>query len=141
MDLDRDWETPEVDMWIHPALRIQVLSSFYLMGDDRIKPQYHISFTRYFVQELCRPGKEELNFVVGSFLEIGQWWEEDNHFPGNARHIWIPILERDQYECECKNEMVITTTDGYKFSYDGSYDIAEAEFWLRNRLSLIGSET
>ena len=44
-------------------------------------------------------------------------WEIDNHHPGNAQHLWIPIDPARRVDCECKSdETIIVEPDGYTWT-------------------------
>lgn len=44
-------------------------------------------------------------------------FDEDNHHPGAARHLFCPLEERYRNACECKTkEIVITEPDGYRWT-------------------------
>lgn len=48
-------------------------------------------------------------------------FDEDNHHPGIARHLWCPVDEQYRHACECKlTEELIVDDDGYEWTNDTS---------------------
>ena len=62
-----------------------------------------------------RPSDEDFARVRRAFdMEDA---EEDNHFPGVARHLFLTVDVARRVECECKaEETVVTEPDGYRWS-------------------------
>jgi hypothetical protein len=64
-----------------------------------------------------RATADEVRHVVATFAMPA--WDEDNHHPGVARHLWCPHDEAARLACECKvNERLITESDGYQWTTD-----------------------
>jgi hypothetical protein len=99
---------------------IQVISSYVdaqLPGqpDGMTGPQWHLSVTVRDGRSLRRPTDIEMRRAIDAFGMPA--WEEDNHHPGAARHLWCPRDERYRTACECKlTETVIVEADGYEWT-------------------------
>jgi hypothetical protein len=62
-----------------------------------------------------RPNDEQIRRVVEAFAMPA--FDEDNHHPGLARHLFCPLEEQYREACECKaREVVITEPDGYRWT-------------------------
>jgi hypothetical protein len=74
-------------------------------------PQWHLSVS----ERRQRPSADTIRRVRRDFAM--QRAEEDNHHPGIARHLWLPIEIRHRVDCECKtDEKVIVDPDGYTWT-------------------------
>jgi hypothetical protein len=74
-------------------------------------PQWHVSVSK----GGKRPKDKELRAALRAFGMVGA--EEDNHHPGVARHLWLPVDPSRRVDCECKEEeALITEPDGYKWT-------------------------
>lgn len=115
--------------YTHKEHRIQVISEcggYISDADGRTSFQYHFSIAGMGNGRPVRPTPDQYAFALAAFLPSIDgnpvWWEEDNHHPGNARHIFVPTFKRDQRPCFCKDNEIITDPDGYTYSYEGNYD-------------------
>lgn len=62
-----------------------------------------------------RPGDADVARVVEAFAMPA--FDEDNHHPGLARHLWCPVEEQYRNACECKlTEVIVTDVDGYRWT-------------------------
>lgn len=104
--------------------RLRVLSALGVAetprGTGEIIPQWHVSVARLsggFTPRIERPDDHELHLVRQSFgLMVA---EEDNHHPGDARHLWLPVDDAHRVDCECKtSEVVVVEPDGYTWTND-----------------------
>jgi hypothetical protein len=80
-------------------------------SDDRPVPTWCLSVARHFVgrtnrvQSILdrtqdRPTNAEIAVTCEAF-ELTEW-EEDNHYPGQARHLFIPVDPVLRGMCDCK---------------------------------------
>lgn len=68
----------------------------------------------------CSVTDEDLQRVVEGFAMPA--FDEDNHHPGVARHLWCPIEEQYRSACECKlNEVTITEANGYQWTTEDDH--------------------
>lgn len=97
-------------------LAISDLTQALLPGADGVAgPTWHISVSRRGPN--THPTNDDLRRVIDAFEMPG--FDEDNHFPGVARHLFCPVDERYRGACECKlTETLITDADGYVWSND-----------------------
>lgn len=88
-----------------PAERWLKLGGYYAITSvetvdaENLGPEYHLSVTR------CgwRLDAQEIPEILATFQMEGA--DEDNHFPGRARHFWMPVNESLRgYVCECKKD-------------------------------------
>ena len=80
-------------------------------GQGEAIPQWHVSVS----VDGQRPTDTQLAGVARAFGLVGA--EEDNHHPGNARHLWLPVDPARRVDCECKVEEVVhVEPDGYKWT-------------------------
>lgn len=101
--------------------RLRVLSALALAkapsGDDTIL-QWHLSVSRpprSADGRGRRPDDAELRRVRLAFDLVDA--EEDNHHPGIARHLWLPVDPARRVGCECKaDEVVVVEPDGYAWT-------------------------
>lgn len=103
-------------------IAISDLTEALLPGaDGAAGPTWHVSVSRRGVASTIiggsRPSDDDLRRVIDAFEMPG--FDEDNHFPGVARHLFCPVDERYRGACECKlTETLITEADGYVWSND-----------------------
>lgn len=112
-------------IWQCGPIRVLADTSIYRSEvDGSLNPQHHLSVTTVnpFTLRPERVSDVQFQEVIDAFVPDGAWWEEDNHHPGNARHIFIPLYASHQQKCPCKDEEIVVEEDGYTYSYDGSYD-------------------
>jgi hypothetical protein len=86
-------------------------------GSGDVVPQWHVSLTR----NGKRPHLTDVRAVLRAF-DLREA-EEDNHYPGNARHFWLPVDPRCRVACECKaEEALVVEADGHRWTNptDGS---------------------
>lgn len=97
-------------------LVISTLADMFLPGtnDTKIGPTWHVSVSR----RGQRPTGHDLMRVIAAF-EMPEW-DEDNHHPGVARHLFCPVDPAYRTACECKiTETLITDpADGYRWTTD-----------------------
>lgn len=80
-------------------------------------PQWLISVSlpRPGSKERCNVTDEHLARVVDCFAMPA--YDEDNHHPGIARHLWCPVDPAYQQACECKvTEISIVEPSGYTWT-------------------------
>jgi hypothetical protein len=105
--------------WV-TSFGVQVISSCVdaeLPGTDgQTGPSWHLSVTvNHWRTGLRRPVTNEMWEAIDSFGLPA--WEEDNHHPGAARHLWCPINPAYRGVCECKlTEVTVTEPDGYQWT-------------------------
>lgn len=76
-------------------------------------PQWHLSFSR----AGRRPGDHDLRRVQRAFGLVGLVFDEDNHHPGVARHLWVPVDPAHRVACQCKtDERTVVEPDGYRWT-------------------------
>lgn len=86
-------------------------------------PQWHISVSR----APARSTTDDVRRVVEGFAMPA--FDEDNHHPGIARHLWCPVDERYRTACECKlTEQLIVEPDGYEWTNDTTAPCRGCEF-------------
>lgn len=97
------------------------LSQAYLPGTDHeVGPQWHVSTSAGSFSERRRPTDEELLRVIVAFSLPA--FEEDNHHPGVARHLWCPVDPAFRGICECKlTEITIVEPDGYEWTTEAEH--------------------
>lgn len=100
--------------------RLRVISSLVMAkaprGDDVI-PQWHLSVVRVTPRGAERCSDHELQLVRRAFGLVEA--EEDNHHPGNARHLFLPVDPSRRVACECKeDEVQVVEPSGYTWSQD-----------------------
>jgi hypothetical protein len=78
-----------------------------------IGPQWLVSVSRRSggVDARCRVTDDDVRRVVDAFAMPA--FDEDNHHPGVARHLWCPIDPAYQQACECKLTELTVDDDGY----------------------------
>lgn len=76
-------------------------------------PQWHISVA--YIGERRRATNTELLRAVDGFgMDV---FDEDNHAPGEARHLWMPVDPAERTACECKtSERTMVEPDGYAWT-------------------------
>lgn len=100
------------DAWQNGKLR--AISSWCMSehaASRLVVPFYHVSFT----ENGARPGDDAVRAGLADFgMEDA---DEDNHFPGRARHFWLLVgAPRREQACECKRtEETVTEPDGYQW--------------------------
>lgn len=129
-----------VTSWEHDELGVRVLSNTFTHRSEvthRVVLTHHISAVACVGQRLERASDAQLAFVLEAFVPRGAdgelvWWEEDNHHPGNARHVFVPTGgPGERAACPCKDEELVTEDDGYTYSFDGAYDPGHLGAFLR----------
>lgn len=102
------WESADGLRVISSRVEAELPGSGGLAG-----PTWHVSVARLSQSE--RASDADLLRVVEAFGLPA--WDEDNHHPGVARHLFCPIEERWRNECECKtDELVVVEPDGYRWT-------------------------
>lgn len=90
--------------------------------DGEVGPQWLVSVSLLNVRDPAsrvhgRPDDEHVARVVAGFAMPA--FDEDNHHPGVARHLWCPHDEAARLACECKvTETVVVEPDGYTWTTD-----------------------
>ena len=125
--------------YVHPSLRVVVLSAIeeaeYPDGSGQSGLQWHVSLTGR--DDFFRPVRAtelQLDVVRRAFDMVEA--EEDNHQPGKARNLWLPVDPARRVDCECKTtEVTITEPDGYQWTNptDGTCRGCELERALPGR--------
>ena len=78
--------------------------------------QLSVSVREWDVRRSRRPTNDEMNLVIKAF-DVPAAWDEDNHFPGVTRTLFIPVDPRHRTGCDCKlAEEVIVEGDGYAWT-------------------------
>lgn len=101
---------------------VSALEHAFLPGSGdppQVGPQWLVSVSRTAggANGRCRATDGDVERVVDSFAMPA--WDEDNHHPGIARHLWCPVEVRYQQACECKvTERVIVESSGYQWTTD-----------------------
>lgn len=87
----------------------------FLPGTDPAEPgpQWLVS--------VSRPGPARCNTTRGDLLRVVDAFampafDEDNHHPGVARHLWCPIDAAYRSACECKVTEVVVTNGDYEWT-------------------------
>lgn len=76
-------------------------------------PQWHLSVAIAGMER--RPSAVEMKLVRRAFEMLDA--EEDNHEPGNARHLFLPIDKAHRVDCECKaSEVQVVDPDGHRWT-------------------------
>lgn len=84
---------------------------------DGVIPQWHLSISAGHNrgQAVRRVSAIELRHALECFGIDS--FEVDNHHPGVAIHVWIPLDAERRVECECKtDEMIVVEADGYTWT-------------------------
>lgn len=110
-----DGEDPGGDRYRRGRLLVisQLIDAVELPGSGGLTgPTWHVSVSR---SGKHRSSDAELNVVRLAFnMQEG---EEDNHHPGIARHLFMPVDPTYRNTCECKlTETVIVEPDGYEWT-------------------------
>lgn len=100
--------------------------------DGTLGPQWKVSVSR--LDRLDRRGTtgeratdDDLRRVIDAFAMPA--WDEDNHHPGVARHLWCPHDETARLACECHlSETTIVDVDGYRWTNDESKPCRGCEY-------------
>ncbi len=110
--------------WMHRRQKLVALSSVGPMqapdGSGDIIDTWHLSVAARVVnaagkQEPVRPTVEQFEHLLDTWAITE--FEIDNHHPGSAQHLMIPVDPARRVDCECKaNETVIVEPDGYTWT-------------------------
>jgi hypothetical protein len=103
-------------MWQQGPVRVISSIDFakYPRG-EAFGPQWHVSAA--IEGGLRRPSAVEMLRVRRAFNMLEA--EEDNHEPGNARHLFLVCDPALRVACECKeDEVLVTEPDGHQWSND-----------------------
>lgn len=86
-------------------------------GSGEVIPQWHISVS---LRGRARVTDADLDRARRAFgMDGASWAEEDNHHPGVARHLFLPVDPGRRVDCECKaTEIQRLEPDGYRWSDD-----------------------
>jgi hypothetical protein len=95
-------------------LVVSQLADMNLPGSDHlVGPTWLVSVSR----AGRRASGDDLMRVIRAFEMPA--WDEDNHHPGIARHLFCPVAEQWRNVCDCKiTETTITDADGYQWTTD-----------------------
>lgn len=83
----------------------------------KLGPQWHVSVSRRTggTNARCRATNADLVRVASAF-DLPTF-DEDNHHPGIARHLWCPIADEYRHACECKlTERTVVDPSGYTWT-------------------------
>lgn len=81
-------------------------------GNGKLGPTWLLSAS-FFGRR--RPADDDMQRVIDCFALDG--WEEDNHFPGATRSLFIPVDPKYRSTCECKlTETIVVEGDGYEWT-------------------------
>lgn len=107
--------------WVsHDGLRVVTsLVNAELPGSGEpplVGPTWHVSVSRSSTPEArCTVTDVDLLRVVDGFEMPA--FDEDNHHPGQARHLFCPVEEQYRNACECKvDEGLVVEPSGYRWS-------------------------
>lgn len=100
---------------------VSSLERAYLPGSGDpplVGPQWLVSVSRSTggIDARCRTTDEDLARVVGCFDMPA--FDEDNHHPGVARHLWCPVDPQYRQACECKLTETTVTDGHYRWTTD-----------------------
>lgn len=99
---------------VYACGRLRVISLISLMKlprSEEVGLTWHVSVSH----ERRRPNDRELRRVRWAFGMREA--EEDNHHPGRARHLMMPVNPAFRVDCECsEEESVIVEPDGYTWT-------------------------
>lgn len=103
--------------WHHKRRRLHVISAMVdteLPGSGgQFGPTWHVSVSRN--GSRCSDG--DLEFMRVAFGMSEDDAEEDNHQPGVARHLFMPVDLQWRNQCDCKvDEIQVVEPDGYVWS-------------------------
>jgi len=118
----RDRWVKDVRAWSKGSIRvISGLEFAKLPRSSSSGLQYHLSVAYAFVPgqaEVIRASDATVQEVVKAF-GLPDGWEEDNHEPGRARHLWCPVDPVHRVACECAtDETTLVEPDGHTWSND-----------------------
>lgn len=92
---------------------LSTLEISYLPGTDKVPgPQWHISVSR----APNRSTPADVARVVAGFAMPA--FDEDNHHPGIARHLWCPVDPAYRTACECKITETLIVDGDYAWTND-----------------------
>lgn len=84
-------------------------------GSGRVGPHWFVSVSVRGGRR--RAADSELRLVRVAFGMPEGAAEEDNHHPGIARHLWMPVAPAERRACSCKaDETQMHERDGYTWS-------------------------
>lgn len=96
----------------YPMRVISELGMMDLPGTKLIGPTWHVSLG---IAGGARASDAQLLHVRRAFGMLDA--EEDNHHPGRARHLMMPVDPQHRVACECKtDEDQVVDPDGYRWS-------------------------
>lgn len=103
-------------MWKHAKRGLFALSTcewaLAPAGQKEPIPQWHVSVSSRFAKR--RATEDDMRLVRTAFGM--QEAEEDNHEPGIARNLWLPVDPARRVSCECKvDEVTFTEPDGHRW--------------------------
>jgi hypothetical protein len=111
---------PPLHAWLHAPTSTQVISSIVMAEQPRsgtVGPQWHVSIVDRSSPAPARPSGAQVALARCAFDLLVA--EEDNHHPGAARHLWLPVDPTERVDCECKaTEVQVVEADGYRWSND-----------------------
>ncbi|MGB1225788.1 MAG: hypothetical protein ACPHCN_16830 [Mycobacterium sp.] len=116
------------------ALEIAV----YPRAADGSGPQWHVSVSSRDRKGERRVTDKLLNRTrVDFFGPLAAIAEEDNHEPGMARHLWLPVDPACRVDCECNELEVTVDTDGHLWSnpIEGMHDPARCRGCALHRIT------
>lgn len=110
-------DDPNTEAWsVWRSARLVVITTLVRAelpdGSGEVGLQWHLSIVR---RQAARATDEDVMRTRRAFglLEA----EEDNHEPGRARHLWLPVDPARRVDCECKaTEIVVTEPTGHQWS-------------------------
>lgn len=80
-----------------------------------VGPQWHVSVSRAGPVKNGRPHTHDMRRARRAFGM--QRAEEDNHHPGIANHLWLPVDPAHRVDCQCKeDEAIVVEADGYTWT-------------------------
>lgn len=107
----------EFTAYVDRGAWLLALSSYFKSpmpgAPEILGPTWHVSMSQ--IGTTHTPSNEQMNHLFDTW-RITQW-EEDNHSPGKARHIFIPVDQNYRGVCECKlTEPQVVSLDGVPWS-------------------------
>lgn len=98
----------------------------------KVGPSWLVAVSRAPVADVarCTVTDDDLVHAVTGFAMPA--FDEDNHHPGIARHLWCPVDELYRNACECKlSETTIVEANGYEWTTDDGEECRGCDYERR----------
>ena len=99
-------------IWANSAQIIVAISGVHWVANSVDPP--HWEWCISFSSNGGRCSDNQIEYALEAFDFEGA--EEDNHEPGIARKFWLAVDEKYRKPCPCKDEEIVTESDGYQWS-------------------------